>query len=144
MFTEDLKKGEQVEDLFIEALKKRFPARSVFKGRVGEKSFDICVEFPNYRVLYEVKADFLSVKTGNIALEYTYKGQKSGIAVTKANYWVQLVGQKFYVFDVNLLRNELRANWSYYKKVRGGDNQDSCLVLLPLKRVNNFHFLEVW
>lgn len=143
MFNEDKQKGEAVEDLFINLLKGKHPGIEITKGVVGEKAFDICVctKFP---ILYEVKADFKAQETGNIAIEYRYKKQASGISTTKSHYWVQLLGEKFYVFNTHDLREELKLNWLYYQKVEGGDDNQSQLVLLPILRVNNFHFLNIW
>lgn len=143
MFQEDLKKGEEIEEQFCSILRRIHPTGEVKRGE-GQKSHDIVLTLRGHQILYEVKGDFLGSATGNLAIEVRYKGQPSGVSSTLAHYWVQFLNDKFYVFPTFELKEELKLNWSFYKKVQGGDNGDSTLLLLPLSRALNFSFLTIW
>jgi len=78
--------------------------------------------------------------TGNIAIEYKYKGNPSGIAVTEAKWWAHVLadGDKTYctlLFPTDKLKELARKHMD--KKKNGGDNDDAEFVLLPLKEVFN-------
>jgi len=78
--------------------------------------------------------------TGNIAIEYKYKGNPSGIAVTEAKWWAHVLddGGETYctlLFPTGKLKELARKHMD--KKRNGGDNNDAEFVLLPLKEVFN-------
>jgi len=60
---------------------------------------------------FEVKADFMSSDTGNIALEYRCNGKQSGVAGTGSAVWVHMVpfgsGWRMYFAKVSELRKNL-------------------------------------
>lgn len=109
-FDIDLDYGEAVEDGFI----------SMLKGKV------------------EVKAERnVWLKTGNIAIEYMYKGKSSGISVTEADWWVQalMIADKpvcYLVLPTDTLKHIARQYYELGNVCKGGDNNDSDMVLIPL------------
>lgn len=83
----------------------------------------------------EVKFDRESEKTGNIAFEYMYKGKPSGISTSRATDWVQVYFSKGLVYSqISKLRLQayLKANIKYLKRVIGGDDNQSYLILVPI------------
>lgn len=59
----------------------------------------------------EVKTDFRCQDTGNIYFEYKCKGKPSGLATTKADWFVIAVGTVMTVLSTAELRNYLRHQW---------------------------------
>ena len=87
--------------------------------------------------------------TGNIAIEYKCRGKKSGIAVTKADWWFHvltlddiMVGMVS--FTVPRLKMLMRAMYDQgiAKKVNGGDDNASKMLLLPLKELYSKQFYK--
>jgi hypothetical protein len=99
------------------------------------KEYDIASYSGDYFV--EVKLDTMSVTSGNVAVEYTCKGQPSGIAASSADYFVFVVpeGKSLvgYEVDVRNLKNALKG----CRLVRGGDDYASTMKLLPLERLKD-------
>lgn len=116
-FDIDLKYGQHVEEALLLAL----------QGKI------------------EVKAERNHwLKTGNIAIEVSSRGKPSGICVTEAAHWAQVLmrgGSPFcyLIFPTPVLKGIVR----YYTEnrpellTRGGDSYTSELVLLPLKEIIN-------
>ena len=80
-------------------------------------------------------------RTGNIAIEYEYKGKPSGIATTQATYWFQILeidGKEFctLMLKTDILKKLLKLTKNA-KTVMGGDDRQSKLVLLPIKDIFN-------
>lgn len=89
------------------------------------------------------------LKTGNIAIEYRYRGKKSGIARTKADWWFHvltidgiMVGMV--CFPVSKLRLIMRAlkDRGVARKVMGGDDNASEMLLVPLKELYSQEFYK--
>ena len=51
------------------------------------KEYDIIVKHNTNETEYEIKADRLSYKTGNVCIEIANSGRPSGITSTKSDYW---------------------------------------------------------
>ena len=110
--------------------------------KFGEKYEDCLADILN-RGKVEVKTERdLWVKTGNIAIEIRYKNKPSGLSVTKSDYWAHIMTKdgdiKFMViFPVDTLKR--RVKYLLFKKrakiVMGGDNNQSALILVPLKYI---------
>ena len=80
------------------------------------------------------------VKTGNIAIEYEYRGKPSGIATTQAPYWFQVLEVDGNEFCTLLLKTDMLKKiikTAKTKTVMGGDNKQSKLVLLPIREIFN-------
>ena len=87
----------------------------------------------------EVKKDYKTHKTGNIAVEFESRGKPSGIATTEAEWWAFVLGNKDFDNTVIMLlktENLMKACRKYIntnRDVYGGDNDTSRMILLPLK-----------
>ena len=93
----------------------------------------------------EVKAEIDKWReTGNIAIEIRNNGKLSGLSVTKADHWCQVLAYKneikmvliFPVKEIKRVLKELVAN-KEAKIVMGGDNNKSQLVLIPLSKLKD-------
>jgi len=105
------------------------------------KEYDIIYMKDGNETKIEVKSDRLSSKTGNMCIEYAYKGYNSGINTTKADYYFYFV---LHCKDNDIYKDIIK--YDLYKipvkkliklvkkcrKVRGGDNKDSYMYLLPV------------
>lgn len=109
-----------------------------------EKNFDLDVEYgtsgenklldilSNRKI--EVKTDRYVNITGNVAVEYRYKGRKSGIATTEADYWAFVLHDQKTIIMVET-ENLKQIARRYYKMdmVRlGGDDNNSEMILIPI------------
>ena len=81
-------------------------------------------------------------RTGNMALEITYKGKPSGITITDAKWWCHLFTIDGDIKFVLMMRvKELKerikqlARTNFVKIVKGGDNDDSEIILVPVQKV---------
>ena len=88
--------------------------------------------------LIEVKSDRLIHKTGNLFIEYKSRDKPSGLATTTANYWIYRMDMidTAIILPTELLKKVCRL---YYKnnefKIKGGDNNTSDGLLIPLIRL---------
>ncbi len=80
--------------------------------------------------------------TGNMAIEVKCNGKKSGLAVTKADWWFHIFAKDGQVkgmlcLPVSELKNICRGfkRNNKLRKVMGGDGDRSELLLLPIKEV---------
>ena len=76
--------------------------------------------------------------TGNVAIEFEYRGQPSGIAVTQATFWCHELRRNNYtllylMFPTWKLKQICRKYYSQNGYVIGGDNKASKMILLPIK-----------
>ena len=79
-------------------------------------------------------------KTGNIAIEYKSRGKPSGISTTQAEQWVQVLSSKgkplcYIGMETAILKKLARHYYDKGKTIRGGDDNTSELVLIPLQEL---------
>ena len=85
----------------------------------------------------EVKRDRESYRTGNVAVEITYRGEPSGIAVTEAEWWAFVldneIGTPHAIVIVPLWHLKYLAKRCARegKLVMGGDDKASKMILIP-------------
>jgi hypothetical protein len=122
-FISDLKFGQESERIVMSELKSKgyrvYPSEPYC-------DYDIIIE---KRV--EVKTDKMSQKTGNVAIEVSYKGEPSGVMTTTAEYiaYRLLPDKKAWFCKTSDLREYLmNANIIY-----GGDYGYSGLALIKLE-----------
>lgn len=127
MFQDDLKEALEVEKKIANAV--NFWARSAFND-TAEYDLEI-----NIKV--EVKLDKQATETGNVAIEVGSSGKRAGLSATEANYWIYSIADEFYVCETQILKDYLRDKWSSLQRVKGGDNNNAHLVLLPLEEFKN-------
>ena len=82
------------------------------------------------------------IETGNIAIEIRYRGKKSGLAITESDWWFHILSEKGKVkgmicLPVEELKNICRVmiKNGTAKKVMGGDDNESEILLLPIKEL---------
>jgi hypothetical protein len=135
-FLNDLEKGKTFERLICEKLGLEFNGLRVVEGY--QKGFDL-IDNTGYKI--EVKTDFESEKTDNIAIEIRCRNSLSGLATTKAKEWIHIFWYKgkwyFLRCSVSDLKGFIRSNWKYLEKVKGGDNDLSEMVLIDKDLIMN-------
>ena len=103
----------------------------------GEKAEDWVKELFSDGTKVEVKFDRMAHLTGNLFVEVYSRGKESGISTTKANYWIFRIQDKSYALIVNTekLKELCRIVHQTDGLVRGGDNNTSYGVLIPIKLI---------
>ena len=81
-------------------------------------------------------------ETGNIAIEIKYKNKPSGLSTTDADIWIHLLekdGKIFggFLLPVPYLKKRIKElfNLGKIKAIKGGDNNESSIILLPIKLI---------
>ena len=109
-------------------------------GKIGEFWVDDALS--NGTVEVKTERD-IWVKTGNIAIEIRGRdGRKSGISITEADTWIQLLsidgvvkgGFVFKVADLKKRMKELYADGAS-KLVMGGDDNATQMMLIPIDKL---------
>tara|TARA_Y100001963_G_scaffold159075_1_gene261185 strand:- start:1674 stop:2099 length:426 start_codon:yes stop_codon:yes gene_type:complete len=82
-------------------------------------------------------------KTGNIAIELMNQGNKSGLSITEAEWWAQILTLKgeiksIILMPVKALKRRLKqlVKENKAKIIMGGDDMASELVLVPIKEIH--------
>lgn len=103
----------------------------------GEQAEDWVKELFSDGTKVEVKFDRMAHLTGNLFVEVYSRGKESGISTTKANYWIFRIQDKSYALIVNTekLKELCRIVHQTDGLVRGGDNNTSYGVLIPIKLI---------
>ena len=88
-------------------------------------------------IFLEVKMDTYSTSSGNVAVEYSYKGEPSGAAASTADSFVFVIpeGKDLHLMAYEVDARDLRAVLSKISFVRGGDNYASTMKLLSVARL---------
>lgn len=86
-------------------------------------------------------------RTGNMAIEITYRGKPSGISITDAKWWCHKFTidneTKFIVLmKVEELKKRIKqlAKTNLIKIVNGGDDNQSEIVLVPVSRIVGYEW----
>jgi len=118
-------------------------------GQLGESFLGQCLSVgSDGGGTIEVKTERgLWKSTGNIAIEYESRGKKSGILSTKSTYWFHLLSDSEgnieggFIFPTKQLLSWLVANKESLRKVNGGDDYTSKLLLVPIRRLHEVSIL---
>ena len=97
-------------------------------GQMAEK--ELAAVLQDKRI--EVKSDKLAHKTGNVFVEYESRGKRSGIATTQADYYCFEVRGIFILVSVPTLKIIALKHIGTDKDIRGGDENTSKGILLPI------------
>lgn len=85
------------------------------------------------RATFEVKSDAKARNTGNIFVEFRQHGRPSGIATTKADWWVIEVNDDVWlVLPTERLKDAARLAWKQKRCARGGDFDAYEGALVPI------------
>lgn len=133
-FNEDLKVGKEIELKYIE-----IKGMQNYKQTEGKNSdYDVICFDDNKETKYEIKYDKMSLKTGNICIEFECRGKLSGVSVTKCSYWIQyLTDDEIYEIPINDLY-ELINGKKYKCIIKGGDDKASYCYLFNKSVFNNY------
>ena len=82
--------------------------------------------------LVEVKSDQMARATGNVFVEFEYRGQPSGITSTEAGWWAIEVQDDVFVL---MPTEKLRAIAQKHRVITGGDNDWSKGRLVPTRKL---------
>jgi hypothetical protein len=100
---------------------------ATFKA-LGNAAFDLLLQCE-----VEVKRDLRAPETGNVAIETAYRGQPSGILVSKAAWWAIVVGDVGYIVKTDLLRRFVLSH--RFREVAAGDEQLATVRLVPVPKL---------
>ncbi len=126
-FHKDLKESKVVEKEVEIGLENHHGTVTLISGN-SDYRFDLAVQFPKKGFEYstlEIKNDLKSGQTGNVAIEFESRNKPSGIANTKADYYIHRLYNKDGTFEhhmisVNRIKRLIREE-AYTKIVIGGD-----------------------
>ena len=101
-------------------------------GVLGEK---LIADVLNNKKL-EVKTDYKATKTGNVFVEYSSRGHRSGVATTQAEFYVFILSnENMIIISTEKLREKCRRYIATSRDVVGGDNNTSNGILLPVNEL---------
>ena len=83
----------------------------------------------------EVKYDLQALETNNVYVEYYSRGKKSGISISKADYYCFAFGDTFHLISTSSLKDKCRKYIGTSRDKKGGDNNTSKGILLPIKEL---------
>jgi hypothetical protein len=106
-FQRDLKIGQEVEKEVLKMVQKKYPDAYIIEGYCKEG--DIHIPEPHDKYV-EVKADFMSKKTGNIVVEVEFNGVPSALSTTKSYRWVFFTGDKYIITSPKRLKKMIEDN----------------------------------
>lgn len=99
-------------------------------GVIGEKYVGDL--FSNKKL--EVKTDYQAHRTGNVFVEYESRNKKSGVSTTEADFYVFILSNDHIIFvSVNKLKQLCRMYINTKRDIKGGDNNTSKGILLPIE-----------
>ena len=72
-------------------------------------------------------------ETGRVYVEYESRGKPSGVSKSQADYYCFIVAEKsFIIIETSELKNKCRKYLNTYLDKKGGDNDTSKGILLPI------------
>ena len=128
-FSKDLKEAQIVEQEVLTKLQILIPELTNLTIST-RKEFDIAADWKDKKITFEVKNDLMAAKTGNAAIEYECRGKPSGITVTKADYLVYKIKEKYFIFRTKKVKRKLFKEAIFSRKVAGGDVGSNTLMFL--------------
>lgn len=121
-FESDLPIAERTEHQIADIIRKHYNA--VILGFCHDNRYDIKARINGKDFTFEVKEDFTCEHTGNVGLEYECRSRPSGIAVSKADFYIYKIhtshGVKVFIFKTDVLKNMI-VRKEYFRIVNGGD-----------------------
>ena len=125
-FLKDVCIGEKYE---LKALKHLvYDSYEQSKGKFSD--WDLKLKHDGKETTYEVKADFMSYKSGKVAIEYECNKKPSGIYSSKADFYILCLihpkgGEKVLKIPIE----ELRRRKDEYKGIMCGDGKKQMLFI---------------
>lgn len=133
--------SEHGEERFVKALAQH-GARDIVRSEGYFPDWDIKCDLGTY----EVKEDVIALRSERLFMEYRYRGNLSGIASTKADFFVVIVGDSAFFTRTENWRDFIRQNWQYLKRMKGGDNgwSEGVFILMEHLTPSYISRIEVW
>lgn len=137
-FQQDLKFGQSYEELLTTLIE-----NDGF-DMCNNKDYDIAMKENDKTIYYEVKADRMTHKTGNICIEFECFGKPSGITTTKADRYAyyELNGDDkytLYIIPVSSIKRRIKQQ-KYKRIIKGGDKSSSQCYLFDKSVFQKFIF----
>ena len=86
----------------------------------------------------EVKTDFRALETGNLFVEVSSRGKKSGITKSESDYYAFIISMDYIIFvDKDVLKAITERFRAKRGVVRGGDKNTSEGVLVPIRSITS-------
>ena len=130
-FNKDLLNSRQAIKEVVDLLEKRYNAE-ILEIRDDYK-YDIRARIKGKEVTFEIKEDFMTGDTGNVAVEFSCRGKPSGIENTESVFYIYKLhrpdGIQFVLHPTKILRNMIKNNL-YFRVVNGGDKGSDSLNYL--------------
>lgn len=130
-FNEDLPVAIKTEEEVGELLKELYDAKII--KFCNTNKYDILAEIKEKEYSFEIKEDFMSWKTGNVALEFECRGKPSGIQISEASFYIYKIHEKneihFYLFKTSILKKMVKEQ-KYFRVVNGGDKGSNSMNYL--------------
>jgi len=105
--------------------------------KLGEKSETWLNELFSDGKKIEVKTDLMADKTKNIYIEIYSRGKKSGLTTTQAEYWIFKLTNVSIIISTKNLKDIVRLCYNINGYKKGGDNNTSLGVLVPINLLFN-------
>lgn len=83
----------------------------------------------------EVKYDLKALDTENVYVEYFSRNKPSGISTSQSDYYCFAFGKSFHIIATNDLKVACRKYIGTQRDRKGGDNNTSKGILLPIKEL---------
>ena len=128
-FVEDLKFGKKYENELLKYI--IYDSYNLADGLF--KDYDLKININQKSITYEVKADRLTYKTNNIAIEYECSKKDSGISTTKSDFYAYFIikpndNYDLYIIPTEDIKTFIKEN-KFIRIVNGGDNYNSKMYL---------------
>ena len=127
-FKKDLPVAQKTEHevslVIIDWLKENIDSKVTLLEISNHEKYDLKYQIGDITKTFEVKEDFMCKSTGNVAVEFHSRGKDSGIAVTKADFYVYRIHENAGIFDYVMPTKELKRiidEKKYFRVVNGGD-----------------------
>nr|BAR32631.1 hypothetical protein [uncultured Mediterranean phage uvMED] len=105
-------------------------------GQVAEQALGDIFE----KSKVEVKRDLKAHITGNLFIEYKSRGKVSGIEKSEADFWCFALENVFILAEKDYVLKLIEPLKNTKADVRGGDNNTSRGILLPIRQLANYTY----
>jgi hypothetical protein len=134
-FLKDLQRGKEVEDRIV-SLGKRLGYKAVpVDGKFAGYDFFIA----DTKKAYEVKYDPMSQKTGNIVIEVSMFGKRSGLMSTIADLWIIDTSKEMITISPDQIKNCIvETNPRLSQFVGKGDEEPKKAYLIKIDTLKRY------
>lgn len=129
--------GRSGEEMVIQLLNNANLEAAKNNDLAKKYDYDVMFKIGKVTKTIEVKFDYMAVKTGNLCLEYhnSKKDEPSGIFVTKADFWCQIIlddtNPTIWISSVKKLKAFIESN-TPHKTIKSGGDKNANLFLYRL------------